>query len=99
MDSKRLPIGYEMPTSMKFEHFVAVLYRIPYVKLSLSIKSYLYKVFVTDAPADTLAGLTFSQGDVIIDVEGQMMDSVPKTSKLIMENMKKKGIGKFFVFW
>ncbi|VDM93617.1 unnamed protein product [Onchocerca ochengi] len=73
MEGNRFPEGYEQNPNYKYH--IAVIYFIHNCKLALSVKSYNNKVFVTRVVEHTLAGMSLTVGDAILDV-----DSVPVTT-------------------
>ncbi|CAD5235042.1 unnamed protein product [Bursaphelenchus xylophilus] len=94
-DPTRIPLGYEQ--LFGYTYLVVVLFRMPYLKMSLSIKSYMSKVFVAEAPLGTSSGLSLQQGDAIIDVERTAVSNVEDTKRLISESFEAKGIATLLV--
>lgn len=84
-----IPRGYDVIAGCKYH--VGVMYRIPNGRLSLSIKAFGNKVFVTKADEGTLAGLTLRVGDSILDVDGTPVSTVVDTSEHLFNALKKKG--------
>ncbi|KAL3985244.1 hypothetical protein ACH3XW_37825 [Acanthocheilonema viteae] len=89
MDEHRLPKGYEQNTNYKYH--IAVMYFIRNCKLSLSIKSYNNKVYVTRVIEHTLAGMSLTMGDAILDVNSIPVTTVTDTSNIIFADLRKNG--------
>ncbi|CAD5227488.1 unnamed protein product [Bursaphelenchus okinawaensis] len=89
VDPKRMPMGYDSPRG--FTYLTGVMYRFPVLKMSLSIKSYMSKIFVCEAPEGTAAGLSLQQGDAVLDVNEVLVATVGETKKKIMDSIYNKG--------
>uniref|UniRef100_A0AC34RK07 PDZ domain-containing protein n=1 Tax=Panagrolaimus sp. JU765 TaxID=591449 RepID=A0AC34RK07_9BILA len=85
----QIPRGYDIVAGCKYH--LGILYRIPGCRLSLSIKAYMSKIYVTKTEEGTLAALTLNIGDTILDVEGQPVSTVVDASELLYKTLKSKG--------
>uniref|UniRef100_A0A7E4ZW52 PDZ domain-containing protein n=1 Tax=Panagrellus redivivus TaxID=6233 RepID=A0A7E4ZW52_PANRE len=84
---EQIPRGYEIVSGCKYH--LGIMYKIPGCKLSLSVKAFMSKVFVTRTEDCTLAGLTLKIGDAILDIEGQPVSTVQETSEALFKALKK----------
>uniref|UniRef100_A0A1I7VTI5 PDZ domain-containing protein n=1 Tax=Loa loa TaxID=7209 RepID=A0A1I7VTI5_LOALO len=89
MEEQRFPKGYEPNTNYKYH--IAVIYLIRSCKLALAVKSYNNKVYVTRVVEHTLAGMSLTTGDAILDIDSIPITTVTDTSNLICTTLRKNG--------
>ncbi|OZC08616.1 hypothetical protein X798_04420 [Onchocerca flexuosa] len=89
MEGNRFPEGYEQNPNYKYH--IAVIYFIHNCKLALFVKSYNNKVFVTRVVEHTLAGMSLTVGDAILDVDSVPVTTVTDVSNAIHAGLRKNG--------
>ncbi|KAI6234720.1 PDZ domain-containing protein [Aphelenchoides fujianensis] len=70
---------------------LGVLHKISACSLSIHIKSFANKVYVTKVNEETLAAMALQVGDAILDVEGAPVTSVEEVRELVCSGLKERG--------
>ncbi|KAI6228438.1 hypothetical protein M3Y95_00622300 [Aphelenchoides besseyi] len=84
----RIPPAYEVLSG--YTYHVACVYRIPTIRIALSVKSYNEKVYVTKVREETSAWMSLKQGDALIDLNGEQIANITEleqgVKKLLSNN-------------
>ncbi|KAI6240413.1 PDZ domain-containing protein [Aphelenchoides fujianensis] len=89
MDPKRMPKGVETLPGCKYR--LGVLHKISACSLSIHIKSFANKVYVTKVNEETLAAMALQVGDAILDVEEAPVTSVEEVRELVCKGLNERG--------
>lgn len=85
------PQEYKLTMREGFRRRDVFLYRILDCKLGLCLRNVQGKVLVSQTEEFTLAAMSLYQGDTILQVDDEAVDSVNKCSQKIIEELKGKG--------
>ncbi|KAH7694808.1 Protein C25G4.6, partial [Aphelenchoides avenae] len=89
MEPARMPRAYEALTGSRYH--IAIMYMVRGCNLSLPIKSFNNKVYVTRVIDDTMASMSLKLGDAVLDVDQQPVANVKDAGELLVKQLESKG--------